>query len=387
MATHRASKRARNRGPAGAARGTARAPFRIVPGASLSDRREPEGERRGSSSPRPPSRLKKKRRGGGGGGAGGAEISVDREEDIDDDGDVPRIFAPPSPPTAGKIRRYDGTTGKFGPWSELLCPRRRRRGDEDQRIRDLDGDRDDDDDGNGHGPMPAGGRERLVLNLSRGGRLRFIPGALIGNRREEIAGAMSVCRLYRQYGIGLHPEPRVHVLLSSFADDDDRDKADADDAGAGAGGSKDPRSIVPKPKPGYFYHGVSMKALPLSLVPEIEALAANLAESYRLPEKNWSIGVDLVVYRDGNDSISWHSDDTQGETLILSLVIESWGGAARPVRVRPKRDKFGRLRDGDEEIELLVGEGDAYDMDGGCPQRLLKGRRAGAGAGAHGHYF
>jgi len=105
-----------------------------------------------------------------------------------------------------------------------------------------------------------------------------------------------------------------------------------------------------------------MKALPIGLVPEIESYACELARYYRLPQNQWDIGVDLIVYKDGEDSIGWHADNTQGESVVLCVVVDS-PGAPRPVHIRPnKRTKL--LADGDEEVQLYVREGDAYDMDG-----------------------
>jgi hypothetical protein len=88
-----------------------------------------------------------------------------------------------------------------------------------------------------------------------------------------------------------------------------------------------------------------------------------LAELYRLPNKEWSIGANLVYYRDGNDHTTWHSDDTQGEQLILCIVVDS-ESHARPVLVKPKTKTDGDFQDGDEEIIIFVGQGDAYEMDG-----------------------
>jgi alkylated DNA repair dioxygenase AlkB len=70
----------------------------------------------------------------------------------------------------------------------------------------------------------------------------------------------------------------------------------------------------------------------------------------------------MLIYRSGDDGISWHADDTQAESIILCTVIESQSGP-RPVKIRPKIGS-GPREDGDEEIELYVDEGDAYEMDG-----------------------
>ncbi len=57
----------------------------------------------------------------------------------------------------------------------------------------------------------------------------------------------------------------------------------------------------------------------------------------------------------------------------MCVVVDA-PGEARPVHVRPSPG--GPLSDGDEEIELYLGEGDGYDMDGvmqnGYEHRLPK---------------
>ncbi|GMH99295.1 hypothetical protein TrST_g3156 [Triparma strigata] len=81
-----------------------------------------------------------------------------------------------------------------------------------------------------------------------------------------------------------------------------------------------------------------------------------------LPDEKWNIGVDLIVYRDGNDSMGFHSDDNQGETSVLALVVEC--KEARPVYIRPHRNVA--RAEGDEEVQLFVRQGDAYELDAGC---------------------
>ena len=56
-----------------------------------------------------------------------------------------------------------------------------------------------------------------------------------------------------------------------------------------------------------------MRALPIDLVPEVASYAREVAGLYGLPDERWGIGVDLIAYRDGEDSIGWHADDTQGK--------------------------------------------------------------------------
>jgi hypothetical protein len=50
----------------------------------------------------------------------------------------------------------------------------------------------------------------------------------------------------------------------------------------------------------------------MEIVPEVKEYARELAYDYGLPNDAWGIGVDLIAYRDGDDGIGWHADDTQG---------------------------------------------------------------------------
>jgi len=72
---------------------------------------------------------------------------------------------------------------------------------------------------------------------------------------------------------------------------------------------------------GYSYHGIKMKALPIELVPEVASYAREVAGLYGLPGDRWGIGVDLIAYRDGEDSIGWHADDTQGNWACVTALL------------------------------------------------------------------
>ncbi|CAN0103258.1 unnamed protein product, partial [Discosporangium mesarthrocarpum] len=84
---------------------------------------------------------------------------------------------------------------------------------------------------------------------------------------------------------------------------------------------------------GYRYHRVSMRCLPLNTVPAAARLREECSNVFGVP---FNIGVDLLVYRDGNDSCGHHADDTQGESRVVCVVVEA--EVARPVHLRPKRD-------------------------------------------------
>jgi alkylated DNA repair dioxygenase AlkB len=66
-----------------------------------------------------------------------------------------------------------------------------------------------------------------------------------------------------------------------------------------------------------------MKSRPLSDLPKTSKLAGKLAGICSLAKKEWNIGLDLLMYRDGKDNINWHSDDTREEDTVLSLTVES----------------------------------------------------------------
>ncbi len=239
------------------------------------------------------------------------------------------VAEPPSVPQhyireIGKIRRYDASIGRFSEWENL--PFQTYGDSEPRRWCELNID------------------ESIEIPLRRGGRLRVFPNFLGETRRMSTKFAMDNCRHYRQYNVvgenQTSLEPRLQVLLSSQAPEEENS------SGTGVG---------------YSYHGVTMKAKPLSCEPQIEKLHNDLAELYRLPNKQWSIGANLLYYRDNQDHTSWHADDSQGEALILCIVVDSESNT-RPILVKPKTD-IG-FRDGDEEIIIFVGQGDAYEMDG-----------------------
>lgn len=128
-----------------------------------------------------------------------------------------------------------------------------------------------------------------------------------------------------------------------------------------------------------------MKASPLRLLPELHRLARTMAGMYSSsssttttnndepPVNYWNIGVEAIYYRDGKDRMGLHADDDQGEELILAVLLSSPGGP-RKVRIQNKVPKGAKATAGDEQIELLLEAGDAYDMDG-ASERYRNSRR------------
>ena len=221
--------------------------------------------------------------------------------------------------TYGRIRRYNTSTERYGEWEKLLAY--------DPVRTCVDG---------LYMDRPC------EIRLKRGGMIRYFPRIVSEDRREYLAQKCRDFQEYRQYKFGpggLANEPRVHVLLSSSATSPSCNNA----------------SHV---SPGYQYHGIRMQAKPISTEPVFAALSAELAAIYQFPNQEWNIGCDAIVYRNGNDNIGWHSDDTQGESKVTCIVPECPGGTFRPVHVRPKKNAKTPLQDGDEEIQLFVRQGD-----------------------------
>ena len=221
----------------------------------------------------------------------------------------------------GKIQRYSKDDNKFAEWEPLLvcvdCHLRQNKG--------------------------------FVISLSRGGTLVYHHNVIDENERGEVCTFMDQCDLFRQYKTNGFNEPRVHVLLSSFAQPLD---------GGDCGNNRN------KMGPGYGYHGIRMRALPIKIAPPVESFAAKLAAKFNLPNNLWSIGVDLMTYRGGKDRIGWHADDNQGEEMIVTVVVET--DPKRIVKIRPKKKKCKHesYHDGDEQIELIVTRGNGYRMNG-----------------------
>jgi alkylated DNA repair dioxygenase AlkB len=175
----------------------------------------------------------------------------------------------------------------------------------------------------------------VQIPLTFGGSLTVYPNAVqdITLIRDEILGS----KLFRQYCIQANPEPRTHFLLHSAAE----------------------HNFDDFPQPGYRYASISMKARPLSLLPNLDAVSKDLAKMSGV--RDWNIGVNPVLYRADRDHMGNHADDDQGERIILCLIVVS-PQRVRRVHIRPL--KFLKGRDGDEKIDLFLEPGDAYEMNG-----------------------
>lgn len=196
--------------------------------------------------------------------------------------------------------------------------------------------------------------ESIVMNhrFPNGGLVRIYPSLLSAQLQKDLTDELDLApEFFRQYPIQGGFEPRAHYLLHSDATLESE-----------------------QPQPGYRYGTACMKARPLSLLPRLEKFSKDLAETCNC---QWRIGINVVCYRDGSDSIGFHADNDQGESVIMAVLVQS---DVRRIIIRPKveyeplgdnmRKQSGGVRPkkspthGDEQVSLFLRAGDGYLMDG-----------------------
>jgi hypothetical protein len=74
---------------------------------------------------------------------------------------------------------------------------------------------------------------------------------------------------------------------------------------------------------GYQYGRVKLVSHPLHTLPIIDKLAESLAHRFKLASNELINGCFLEIYWHGKDSINWHANDTQGEDLVLPLMVDA----------------------------------------------------------------
>ena len=205
---------------------------------------------------------------------------------------------------------------------------------------------------------PAQSPLLFEYELKKKGKLRIYPSLLSLEEQQEVTQELlRNTDFFREYRIQGTKEPRAHFLLHENAPDVNIDDDSTE-------------------SPGYKYGRITMKARPLSNLPHVQEVSEKLKSISDVI--SWNIGVDIVAYRDGHDSIGFHADDDQGEQLIFTALFNHPAKHRRVLfKCKPRskdggKDNNNRRRssskpnplDGDEEIELLLGAGDAYSMDG-----------------------
>jgi hypothetical protein len=227
-------------------------------------------------------------------------------------------------------RTYNKASGEWGPW-ETIFSRRRRPGKQDS----------------------------FRFEFPKGGYVEVNTNSLPQHEQNLLAEELRNCPHFLQYYVQGSPEPRLHFLLNGDATETRSD---------------------PQPGYGYGYGQVRMKSLPLPIMKEVNKLADRLERKYRsLLRRNgvivgegcfWNIGVDCIIYRDGRDSMGDHADDSQGEELIVTVLVSSPVDSirGRMVYIKPAgQTRSGNtkiIEDGDVEIMLFLKASDSYAMDG-----------------------
>lgn len=112
--------------------------------------------------------------------------------------------------------------------------------------------------------------------------------------------------------------------------------------------------LVDEPRLSAWWRLESGTPEPLGL---LRTMRTVLADRYAEPFD--SIGFNL--YRDGADSVAWHGDRHRHAVANPVVAIVSVG-AARPLRLRARRDRGGRRRSRSWEL----GNGDLFVMGGAC---------------------
>lgn len=188
----------------------------------------------------------------------------------------------------------------------------------------------------------------FVVKLPKGGEIGIYPDYVGKDRQEALSKEIIRSGKLRVYGVQAGDEPRMHQLLHENATDNFEDE-----------------------QPGYRYGGTRMKARPLKTMPCIKELSDEMEKLCRKKKDNidttfWNVGVNPIVYRDGRDSIGYHSDNDQGEKLILTVVLSSPVAASRKIRIKEKKDEAKKAHNGEieVEVELCLDAGDIYSMDG-----------------------
>ena len=73
----------------------------------------------------------------------------------------------------------------------------------------------------------------------------------------------------------------------------------------------------------------------------------------------WNAGVNVVLYRNGNDHISFHSDDTHNEALVSTVLISTCANMNRPTIFKSKNTNRPSTEP-QIKVMLFLQPGDAY---------------------------
>lgn len=177
------------------------------------------------------------------------------------------------------------------------------------------------------------------VSLTHGGSIYIVPAILEASESQEVKKEVMKSGHFRAYKIQGGQEPRLHFLLHEDAVESSNTKQE---------------------QPGYRYGGTTMQAKPMKPFPKVmalgsrvEAMARSLDDDQSTEGTYWSLGADIVYYRDGNDSISLHKDNDQGEQRVVTVI--PYCPIQRKVIIQSDTNL--------EQYVLLLRTGDAYALD------------------------
>ena len=186
----------------------------------------------------------------------------------------------------------------------------------------------------------------ITIHLHRGGHVKIYPNVMTSKICQDVKAELlspDHCGMFRRYQIQANDEPRAHFLLHEDATQD-----------------------FNIPQPGYRYANVTLKARPLYFMNMVHYISDYMKEKCKV--EKWTIGVNPVIYRDGRDKISAHADNDQGEQRIVTVIVD---GPTPIRRVCIKPNPKLEAAENDEDIELFLRPGDAYEMDGEMQQHYV----------------
>ena len=167
-----------------------------------------------------------------------------------------------------------------------------------------------------------------VPGLVEGCQLTVIPNHIPTSECDDLADEAIGSGHLRQYTRKhIHQERRLHVNLH-------------EQAGDGYG---------------YRYKDVTMQSLPYNAIDGAEPVIRKVES---VAGTKFNIGVDLVVYTDGSDSIGWHCDDSQGERSVAGLILRENEDDPRPLMFRPLNNTSGK-----QSFNLRLSKGSIYVMN------------------------
>jgi hypothetical protein len=184
----------------------------------------------------------------------------------------------------------------------------------------------------------------------------FIPTSICKGLSKELLEDRAAH--WRQYSGKGGPETRAHIAIHERGH-------------LPAVGSILPSAVEKPGLPAYQHGNNVLLPLALGFFPFLQGRVLNRIDSEfailktaRNDEFYWNCCINAVLFRSSKDHIVPHSDNTQGETQIVTLVAEC--EHMRVIRFTPKDEYYGDAKF--PEFELYLRTGDVYAMDGALQQ-------------------